>query len=106
MLLGHGLRKALTTFVLAGSIGALSACAPTAGRVYVQAGPPYPVAEVRAVPPGPGYVWISGIHRWDGRAYVWSPGYWTRAPRAHATWAPGHWAHDRYGWYYVDGHWR
>jgi len=82
------------------------ACAATAGRVYVRVGPPARVVEVRPVSPGPGYIWIDGYHRWDGRAYVWVAGRWERPPRPRAVWVPGRWAQDRHGYYWVDGHWR
>jgi len=84
----------------------LSACAPTTEHVYVSSRPPAPVYEVRGVPPGPGYVWVEGYHRWDGRAYVWVPGRWDRGPQARAVWVPGRWVQDKHGWYYVQGHWR
>jgi hypothetical protein len=83
-----------------------SACAAPQGRVYVRVGPPAPIVETRVVAPGPGYVWVPGYHRWDGRAYVWVPGVWQRPPHGHAHWVPAHWVHDRHGWYVVNGHWR
>jgi hypothetical protein len=85
---------------------AAAGCAPVSGRLYVRTGPPVRVVEVRSVAPGPGFVWIEGYHRWDGRGYLWVPGRWERAPRARAAWVPGHWAQDRRGWYWVDGRWR
>ena len=88
---------------------AAPACASAApsSRVYVRVGPPAPIVETRVVAPGPGDVWIAGYHTWDGRAYVWRPGRWDRAPRAHARWVPARWVHDgRHGWYLVNGHWR
>ncbi len=90
----------------ASAIAISSACASHDGRVYVRTEPPAPVYETHRVPPGQGYVWVDGYHRWDGRDYVWVPGKWERAPRAHAVWVPGRWTHDRHGWYYVQGHWR
>jgi WXXGXW repeat (2 copies) len=26
--------------------------------------------------------------------------------RRYHEWVPGHWAHDRHGWYWVEGRWR
>jgi len=75
-------------------------------RVYVRIGPPAPVVEVRPAPPAPGLIWVPGYHRWDGRTYVWAPGVWRQPPHAHAKWVTGHWAHDRHGYYFVEGHWR
>lgn len=77
-----------------------------AQHIYVRVGPP-PVRVERPGPrPHPGWVWIGGYHRWDGRAYVWVPGRWAAPPRPHAVWIGGHWRHERGGWYWVEGHWR
>ena len=83
------------------------ACAThTRAVVYVPTGPPRAVKEVITVSPGPGYVWVSGYHRWSGGAHLWVSGHWELGPRAHARWVPGRWQHDRHGWYWVEGHWR
>ena len=42
--------------------------------VVVRVGPPAPIVEHYGPPPHPGYVWISGYHRWDGQRYVWVHG--------------------------------
>jgi hypothetical protein len=86
----------------------LSVPAPASAgpRVYVRIGPPAPVVQVRAVAPGPRYVWAGGYHRWNGRAYVWVPGRWVVPPRHRSVWIPPHWSRDRRGWYFVGGHWR
>ncbi len=92
------------------TVGALlvlsGACATASGRAYLRVGPPAPLIERRIDAPGPGYVWQPGYYRWDGRAYVWVSGHYTRAPRARARWESGHWSHDRHGWYWVEGRWR
>jgi hypothetical protein len=76
-------------------------------RVYVRVGPPAAIVQVRPVAPGPRYVWVPGYHRWDRRAYVWTPGAWVVPPRRHAVWVEPRWRHDRHhGWYFVAGHWR
>ena len=93
------------TAILAASMFA-TACGATYGRVYVRTGPPPIRAEVVGVAPGPGYVWVPGYYRHDGRAYVWVGGRWDRPPRARARWVPAHWERDRRGWYFVEGHWR
>jgi hypothetical protein len=99
-------KLAMTTLITL-TLAASTACAGTRGRLYVRVAPPRPVVEAAVVSPGPGYVWVPGYHRWDGRAYVWTPGAWMRAPRPRAAWVPGHWAEDRRrGWYFVDGRWR
>ncbi len=84
---------------------ALAAGAANA-QVYVRIGPPAPRVERRPPPPTLRHVWVDGFYRWDGRAYVWAPGYWTVPPRARARWVPGHWAHRRRGYYWIEGHWR
>lgn len=96
-------------FLLTGVLFATPAfAAPPAPqvRVYVQIGPPAPLIDVRPAPPGPGFVWIAGYQRWNGRSHEWVPGRWERPPKKHAKWAPGQWKHDRRGWYWVDGRWR
>jgi len=99
-------RRLAAGAVLAGVLATGLGCEDVNGRLYVRVGPPAPVYEARVVSPGPGYVWIEGYHRWDGRAYVWVPGRWERPPRPNAVWARGYWAHDRRGYYWVEGHWR
>ena len=39
--------------------------------VIVKVRPPAAIVETRPAAPGPGYVWIGGVHRWNGTAYVW-----------------------------------
>ena len=76
------------------------------GRVYVASPPPPILVETRPGPPGSGQVWISGYHRWEGRRYVWVPGYWTVPPHHRGEWIPGHWQETRRGWRWLPGHWR
>ena len=99
-------RRLTVGLIIAASLGLGAACGPTYGRLYVRTGPPAPIYDARIPPPGPGYVWIVGYHRWDGGRYVWVPGHWIVPPRARAPWIPGHWAQDNRGWYFVEGHWR
>jgi WXXGXW repeat (2 copies) len=99
-------RSMVRAALVSGFMLASVACATAGPRVYVRVGPPRAVAEVRTVAPGPGYVWVAGYHRWDGRAYVWVPGVWLAPPRPRAVWVAHHWVHDRHGWYFVEGHWR
>jgi hypothetical protein len=76
-------------------------------EVYVRVGPPAPVREVVPARPGPRYVWVSGFYRWDGRRYLWAPGYWVLPPRpVYSAWVPGHWRGTHHGWVWVEGHWR
>ncbi len=76
-------------------------------QVYVRIGPPPPPRrEMVPVQPGPRYVWVQGYHRWDGRAYVWTPGSWVLPPPRYGRWVPGHWRNTRRGYVWVEGHWR
>jgi YXWGXW repeat-containing protein len=100
-------RLRMTTAALVVLASLLAGCATAApSRLYARLRPPRPILEPRIAPPGPGYVWVVGFHRWNGARYIWVPGRWTIPPRANARWRPGHWAHDRRGWYWRDGHWR
>ncbi len=96
--------KPLLVLLLSATVGA---CAPRTRVVYVYAPVPPPVAvrESRAVPPGRGYVWVPGHHRWEGHAYLWVPGRWELPPPHRSHWVAGHWSHDRHGWYWINGHW-
>ncbi len=85
---------------------AAPACASPRGRLYVRVGPPAPVVAVRAVAPGPRYVWVDGYHRWSGSRYDWVAGRWAMPPRPRAVWVPGRWVPSRRGYYWVDGRWR
>ena len=93
---------------LMGSIfaGCLMVCSAMAADVIIRVAPPRPLVEQRVVAPGPGYVWIPGFHRWDGRAYGWVPGRWERPPRPHAHWVAHRYVRRGGGWVYVEGHWR
>ncbi len=101
------MKKWVTPWIAAAVLaGALVASPALAARVYVKVAPPAPITEVRVVAPGPGHIWIPGFHRWDGRAYIWTPGRWDLPPRPGVAWVAGHWRHARHGWYWVEGHWR
>lgn len=96
-------RHLLTT-----AFATLLACSIAQGQIVVRIGPPPPRREVIPVRPveHPGWVWVPGFHRWDGRAYVWVPGHYVEPPRPRVRWVPGHWAERRGGWVWVEGHWR
>jgi hypothetical protein len=95
-----------TTILSTALLGLALAAGSANAQVYVRIGPPPPRHEVVVRQPGPGYVWIAGYHRWDGRAYVWEPGRWERPDRPyHHRWVPGHWRETHHGWMWVDGHW-
>jgi hypothetical protein len=99
------LKTAAWVLALSAMTTILTSCAP-GGRLYVRIEPPVPIVEVRAVAPGPGYVWIEGYHRWDGGGYVWVRGHWEVPPRPRLVWVPGHWQRESRGWYFVEGRWR
>src|ERR1700683_1712298 len=46
-----------------------------------------------------------GYHRWDGNAYVWTPGEWRQPPHEHAKWVERRWDHRHGGYVFVEGHW-
>ena len=75
-------------------------------QVIVRVGPPVAVVEHPGPPPGPGFVWIAGYHRWDGARYVWVPGRYDRAPRPGARWVAHRWVRHNGGWVLQEGHWR
>lgn len=85
-------------------LGVMSAHA----QVYVgpRIAPPPPIVERHGPPPRPGYAWIPGYHRWDGRRYVWVGGRWDRPPRPRAFWVEGHWVPGPRGYQWIPGHWR
>ncbi len=59
-------------------------------------------------PPGPplSWTWLPGHWVWNGRGYVWVPGYYVRRPPRYVGWVPGRWVLRRRGWVWVDGYWR
>ena len=79
----------------------------SAARVYVKVEPPKVIVEERSPAPSPRHVWVTGYHRWDGKAYVWAPGGWQLPTKGHSAWVEGHWSHHKSnGWYWVGGHWK
>ena len=77
-----------------------------AADIVVRIAPPRIVVEKRGPPPSRTHVWISGYHRWDGNAYVWTTGRWEQPPRPGAHWVAHHWVHQRGGYVLVEGRWR
>ncbi len=77
-----------------------------AQRIVVGVAPPPVVEEHPGRRPHPGWVWIPGYQRWNGRRYVWVRGRWMMPPRPRAVWIAGHWRQTRRGWVWVPGHWR
>ena len=75
-------------------------------QVAIRIGPPAPIVEERGVPPGPGFVWIDGYHRWDGDHYVWVHGHWERPPHPGGHWVAHRWVRRHGEWVMIEGHWR
>jgi hypothetical protein len=82
------------------------AVSASAADVFVSIKPPRAVVEHRPPAPGREYVWVNGYHRWEGNAYVWTPGRWDRPPNPHAHWVAHQWVRRGNGWVMVEGHWR
>jgi hypothetical protein len=95
-------RVLLTTFFGV----ALGIGSSQAAEVVVKVAPPAPIVETRPVAPSHDHVWIAGYHRWDGNAYVWTPGRWEVPPRPHAVWVAPKWTHRHDGYVFVEGHWK
>ncbi len=76
------------------------------GEIVVRIAPPHAQYERRDARPSRDHVWISGYHRYDGNAYVWTPGRWEQPPRPGARWVAHRWTHQRGGYVLVEGHWR
>lgn len=74
------------------------------GGYYVSSPPP-PVAVVRPIAPGPGFVWIGGDYYWSGGRYQYRNGYWAR-PHYGRTYVSGGWEHGSRGYYWRRGAWR
>ena len=74
--------------------------------VVVRVHPPAPRLVIRPARPAPGYVWVSGRWKWNGRSYVWVSGRWVRPPYTGAVWVTGRWKRSHGGWVWVAGHWR
>jgi hypothetical protein len=89
-----------SAFALLLSAGAVRA------EVIVNVRPPAAIVETRPARPGPHHVWIAGYHRWDGHAYVWTPGRWEAPPRPGARWVAHKWVRRGNGWVFVEGRWR
>ena len=97
------MRRLLLTAVFGVAIGIGSS---QAAEVVVKIAPPAPIVEQRPVAPSHDHVWIAGYHRWDGNAYVWTPGRWEVPPRPHAVWVAPKWNHRHDGYVFVEGHWK
>jgi hypothetical protein len=94
--------KRVIGLVFAGAL----AFSAAAADVVVRIAPPRVVVEKHSSPPSRGHVWVSGYQRWDGNAYVWTPGRWEQPPQPHSRWVAHRWVRQKRGWVLVEGHWR
>ena len=97
------MKKLFLSALLAIGLGGVSV---RADEVIVKVRPPRAVVEHRIAAPSHRHVWIAGYHRWDGHAYVWTPGRWELPPREHAVWVAPRCRHRLDGWVFVEGRWR
>lgn len=72
--------------------------------VEVVAPQPPPPRIVEEVQPRPGYVWIHGYWRWNGRGYVAEHGHW-EAARPGYHYVHPHWERRNDGWHLHVGAW-
>src|ERR1039458_9444436 len=68
--------------------------------------PPISIHERRTVRPSPRHVWVGGYHRYEGNAYVRTPGRWDVPPRAHAVWVAPRYERRHDGYVFIEGRWR
>lgn len=98
---------AFASFLAIAALGAAHA-PDAAARIYVDVrinvAPPPP--RVERVIVRPGYVWVPGYWRWDGRVHrhVWVTGYYVRARRGY-RYVPAHWVHEGPVWRFHAGYW-
>ncbi|MGA3073640.1 MAG: hypothetical protein ABSG56_08105 [Bryobacteraceae bacterium] len=97
------MRKLILTTLFGIALGIGSAHAED---VVIRTAPPRPIVEHRGVAPSANHVWIGGYHRWDGNAYVWTPGRWDLPPRPHAVWVAPRYVHRNGGYMFVEGRWK
>jgi hypothetical protein len=97
------MRKLILTTLFGIALGIGSAHAED---VVIRTAPPRPIVEHRGVAPSANHVWIGGYHRWDGNAYVWTPGRWDLPPRPHAVWGAPRYVHRNGGYVFVEGRWK
>lgn len=78
-----------------------------AAGVFVRVPPPHPVVRYVAPAPAPRMAWVSGFYRWNGKTYIWMPGYWAHPPYPAAVWAPSRWVYQpsRGGYVFAAGYW-
>jgi hypothetical protein len=97
----------LCTACVVGPRGRVGVIAPVpVAHIYVEREPPPIRYERLPEPPSREHHWVAGHWSWDGRAYVWVPGYYHARPRPSVIWVDGHWERHERGWHWVEGYWR
>jgi hypothetical protein len=96
------IKRTLLGLVFAGCM----AISSPAADVVIHLAPPKVLVEKRGERPGPHHVWVSGYHRWDGKAYAWQGGRWEEPPAGHKRWVAHHYVRRDGGWVLVEGHWQ
>jgi len=99
------MNKLLKTIAVCGLL-AVAGNAYSQIGVAINIGPPHPHHEVIVAAPHEGMIWQPGYHRWDGAAYVWTPGAWVDPPRPRAVWVAPHYVHRHGHWEFREGHWK
>jgi hypothetical protein len=89
--------------VVVASVQPAPAPQPVVQDEVVEQEPPAPQVYVAAVRPG--FIYIDGRWRWEGRRWVWREGYYERE-RAGFLWEPGRWTVRGRGHVWVEGRWR
>ena len=85
-----------------GSLAAPAASARVLVGLNVNLAPPPPRVEHVVVRPG--YAWVPGYWRWNGRTHVWVGGYYVRARPGYA-YRPARWEHVGPRWRFHAGYW-
>jgi WXXGXW repeat (2 copies) len=75
-------------------------------RMPTDGAPPAELADPRAPPPGPAFVWIDGHWQWTEGRWAWVPGQWAEPPgRPPYAWVPARWTSDARGWTFHEPCW-
>jgi WXXGXW repeat (2 copies) len=98
-------RRFLALVALLGCFAATSLGASAQSYGGPRYAPPPAHYEHHGAPPGSGYVWVGGYHRWNGHQYVWTGGTWQRPPHYGYRWYAGSWQPRNGVYVYISGHW-
>ena len=102
------LRATVLAVLVSASLGGTSGCiveGPPRGHAFVDIDVRPPPDRVEVIPAGrPGYVWVPGYYRWDGRQHVWVRGRYVVERRGY-RWHPAHWEESSGRYHFEQGHW-